>query len=61
MVLMKVPPSALISSLNNALSGWTGNSGAAGRFCQVGARLWVGGWVGVGVGGGGGAEFGGGC
>jgi hypothetical protein len=36
LVLLRVTPAALISSLNNGLSGWTGDSTAAGRFPQVG-------------------------
>jgi hypothetical protein len=36
LVLVRITPAILLSSLNNGLSGWTGTSSAAGRFPQIG-------------------------
>lgn len=41
LVVKKVNASILEEALDNGLSGWTGNSSAAGRFPQVRARGWV--------------------
>ena len=44
-VLTRVSPAVLLSSLNNGLNGWTGDSTAAGRFPQVCALVWLAGWL----------------
>ena len=36
LVILKITPAILMSALNNGLSGWTGDSNAAGRFPQIG-------------------------
>ena len=36
LVILKISPAILMSALNNGLSGWTGDSSAAGRFPQIG-------------------------